>query len=118
MGINNTSFRYQAGLLSKNSAETSYQAIAEVVGPGEASAIALALERSNSRLILGDIRARKYAKRLGLSITGTIGVIAEAEKSGTISSAMTLINKIQQTNFWLSNKVLAEVKRAFQRKRQ
>lgn len=56
-----------------------YRAIAELVDEGEASAIALALRNINSLLILDDIRARKYAKKLGLKVMGTLGVIAKAE---------------------------------------
>ena len=47
-----------------------------VVGPGEAEAIALALEKG-MRIILDDRKARGVARRLGLSITGTVGLGGE-----------------------------------------
>ena len=90
--------------------EKSYRAIAEILDEGEASAIALALESGNSRLILDDIRARRYAKRLNLSVTGTLGIIALAQKEGIISSALDLVEKIQKTNFRLSERVLERIK--------
>ena len=92
-----------------------YRAIAELVDEGEASAIALALRNINSLLILDDIRARKYAKKLGLKVMGTLGVIAKAEKEGKIASAMDLIAKIQKTNFRLSPKVLDEIRKSLGR---
>ena len=92
--------------------EKSYRAIAGILDDGEASAIALALDMSDSRLILDDIQARKYAKRLNLSVTGTLGIIALAQKEGIIPSAMKIIDKIQDTNFRLSDRVLARIKQA------
>ncbi len=92
--------------------EQSYRAIAEIIDEGEASAIALALETDNCRLILDDIRARKYAKQLDLSVTGTLGIIAQAQKAGIIPSALAVIDKIQATNFRLSARVIEQVKQA------
>ena len=92
--------------------EQSYRAIAEIIDEGEASAIALALEINECRLILDDIRARKYAKQLHLSVTGTLGIVAQAQKAGIIPSALTIIDKIQATNFRLSARVIEQVKQA------
>ena len=69
---------------------------------GEASAIALALETLNSTIILDDYKARKIAARLGLSYTGTIGVIIKAKLQGIIPAVRPLLTKIKQTNFHLS----------------
>ena len=92
--------------------ERSYRAIAEIIDEGEASAIALALEIDGCRLILDDIRAWKYAKQLDLSVTGTLGIVAQAQKAGIIPSAFTVIDKIQETNFRLSARVVEQVKQA------
>ncbi len=56
------------------------------IDKGEASAIALALEVSDCTIILDDYKARKIAERLGITITGTIGVIVKAKLSGIIPS--------------------------------
>ena len=45
------------------------------IDKGESSAIALALEISDSTLIIDDYKARKIAEQLKLSYTGTLGVI-------------------------------------------
>lgn len=69
---------------------------------GESSAIALALETPNSTVILDDYKARKIAERLGITFTGTIGVIIKAKLNGVIPSVKPLLGKIKQTDFRLS----------------
>lgn len=72
---------------------------------GEASAIALALEISDSLVILDDQKARKVANRLGVEITGTIGVIVKAKLRGIIESIKPLLAKIRKTDFRLSDEI-------------
>lgn len=72
---------------------------------GESSAIALALGTPECTVILDDIKARKIAERLGLEITGTIGVIAKAKLNGIIPSIKPLIEKIKRTNFRLASDI-------------
>ena len=78
----------------------------EQVDRGEASAIALALEITDSTLIVDDQRARKLAESLGIEITGTIGVIIRGKLDGNIPSIRPLLTKIQQTNFRLSDQLV------------
>lgn len=82
------------------------------IDKGESSAIALALEISDSLLILDDIKARKVATQLGLSITGTLGIIIKAKHEGIIPSVIPILNKIKQTDFRLSNEVELQVLKA------
>ena len=76
---------------------------------GEASAIALALEQSNCLLIIDELKGRKLAKQLGLTITGTLGVLAEAKISGLTPLVLPLIDKIKQTDFRLSKQLEIEI---------
>lgn len=69
---------------------------------GESSAIALALETPDSTLILDDYKARLIAERLGINITGTIGVIVKAKLQGIIPSIKPILEKIKKTDFRLS----------------
>ena len=46
---------------------------------GEASAIALAIEKQNCLLILDDNKARKAATRLGINYIGALGLLVEAK---------------------------------------
>lgn len=74
---------------------------------GEASAMALAVEISNSLLILDDLKARKLAKQLNLVFTGTLGVISKAKEEKHIDQIKPILNKILQTNFRLSEEVIS-----------
>ena len=75
------------------------------IDKGEASAIALALETRNNILILDDWKARKVAERLGISVTGTLGVIIKAKNSGLIPSIKPFLEKIRETNFRISEEL-------------
>jgi predicted nucleic acid-binding protein len=72
---------------------------------GESSAIALAIETQNSILILDDFKARKIAKNLGLTFTGTIGIIIKAKLKGIIPSIKPFIEKIRETDFRISAEI-------------
>ncbi len=72
---------------------------------GESSAIALALGTPECTIILDDIKARRIAERLGLEITGTIGVIIKAKLNGIIPSIKPLIEKVKTTNFRLTQDI-------------
>jgi len=87
----------------KNPENKNYQKILELtVDPGEASAIALAVEQSDCLLILDDQKARKLAAELNLKFTGTIALLVEAKLNGYITSVRPIINKIRKTNFHLT----------------
>ncbi len=75
------------------------------IDKGESSAIALALEISDSILILDDYKARRIAQHLGLTFTGTIGIIIKAKLQGIIESIKPLLDKIKQTDFRLSDEL-------------
>ena len=75
------------------------------IDKGEASAIALALETSDNIVILDDWKARKVAERLGISVTGTLGVIIKAKNTGIIPSIKPYLDKIRDTNFRISEEL-------------
>ena len=81
----------------------------ETIDAGEASAIALAVEIKDCYLILDDLRARKVASGLGLTFTGTLGVIASAKKRGVIPSARHLFEQLRETDFWISDKFFQQL---------
>jgi predicted nucleic acid-binding protein len=77
--------------------------------PGEASAIALALEIPDSTIILDDQKARNAAAALGLHITGTLGTIVKAKREGIIESVQLIIDKLLHANFRMSDEIIREV---------
>jgi predicted nucleic acid-binding protein len=86
-----------------------YQEFLETqIDKGEASAIALAKEFEDSLLIIDDLKARKLAVKLNLKITGTLGIIHKAKQLGIIKNVKPLIDKILQTDFRISPKIIDE----------
>ena len=91
----------------KDAVNLHYQEILELqVDKGEASAIALAIEITPCILIVDDYKARKVATKLGIKITGTIGIIVKAKLNGIFPSIKPYINKIKETNFRLSDELV------------
>lgn len=74
--------------------------------PGEASAIALALESAGSLLIIDEKRGRQVAKSYGLVTVGTLGVLLEAKRMAVIPSIRPLIDNMTAANFRIAPKLL------------
>lgn len=76
---------------------------------GEASSIALALELENATLIIDEIKGRKIARSLNIEIIRTIGLLLLAEKKGVIKNAFTVIMKMVNKGFRLSDSLLEKL---------
>lgn len=68
------------------------------LGVGECEAIALALELHADVLLLDDRKARREAQRLGLTVIGTLAVLATAARRGLVDLAV-VIAQLEQTTF-------------------
>ncbi len=79
-----------------------------LIDEGEAEAITLALEANADLLLVDDRDARSLAKRLGLQVMGTLGVIALAKYEGLIPEAKPVVEKLVESDFWMSKKILEE----------
>jgi len=82
--------------------KTLQEVFKETVDQGEASAIALAMETSNSILIIDDLKGRKLASKMALNFIGTLGLLVKAKEYGVISAVKPYIEKIQATDFRVS----------------
>ncbi len=76
-----------------------------------AEAIALAMELQDVSIILDDGKARRIAARLGLEVTGTLGVLIAAKKRGLIESVGTGLEALDQAGFRMSAELRAETLR-------
>jgi predicted nucleic acid-binding protein len=63
------------------------------------------------RIILDDRQARLVARRLGISITGTVGILVRAKRSGIIPSLKPLLSKLEVNQFYISNVLKEEALR-------
>lgn len=76
------------------------------IDKGEAAAIAPALEIPNTTLVIDDIKGRKVAKQLKLNYTGGIGGLKRAKAEGLFPSLKIILDKVQQTNFRLTQTLI------------
>ena len=90
----------------------SNQALAKALrlqlGPGEAEAIALAVELGADRLILDDQRARQIAAKLQIPITGTVGIALRAKHNGLLPLVRPFFDQLRAAGFRLSDRLLQQ----------
>ncbi len=79
---------------------------------GEAEAIALAYERSADRTIMDDLAGRRCARKLGLPLVGTLGLLLAARLKGELPSLKSEVEKLSGAGFYVSDRLLEEVLRA------
>jgi predicted nucleic acid-binding protein len=76
--------------------------------PGEAEAIALALEIKAELLLIDERRGRAIATRLGLRITGLLGILVEAKQRSLIPSVKPLMDALIATSEFRVSQLLYE----------
>jgi predicted nucleic acid-binding protein len=85
--------------------------LAEGLDPGECEAIALAVEMRADFLLIDENLGRAAALRLGLRITGLLGVLLVAKQRHLIVAVAPNIRALVAEVFWLSDEVIARVLR-------
>lgn len=81
--------------------------------PGEAAAIALARRLNSTLLIVDDMTARCIAQRLGLRITGTVGVVLAAAERRLIDDPFLMLHELRtRGGLWLSDAFLDNLRSA------
>ena len=76
---------------------------------GEASSCALALETDDSVVIVDDLKGRKIAGKLGLKITGTLGIVLRAKERNLIDSLKSVVEQIRNEGFYVSEELENEI---------
>lgn len=80
---------------------------------GEVETMILAQQSPKADLIvLDDNAARKTADFLGLTVTGTIGILLKAKQNGIIAQIKPLLNEIMQNGFFISDRLLQMILKA------
>lgn len=81
-----------------------------MVDAGEAEAIALAVEKG-VRVILDDRKARSVASRLGVPVTGTVGLLLKAKQAGLVTAIKPLLAALAANQFHISQELVTEALR-------
>ncbi len=76
--------------------------LATVLDMGEAEALVLAGELHADLFLTDDALARTEAKRSGLAVVGTIGILTQARDQGFISAVLPLLLELRSHGQWLS----------------
>jgi predicted nucleic acid-binding protein len=76
--------------------------LASGLGVGELQVIALAKETAEHLALLDDRRARRFARLLGLTYSGTLGVLLKAKQQGILERLAPVCDALEQRGFRLS----------------
>ena len=78
---------------------------------GEVETMILASELKADLCIIDDQVARNHAKFLGLTVTGTLGLLAKGKERGFIERVVPLMDSLIQNGIYISDKLYADVRR-------
>jgi len=62
---------------------------------GESEAISLAVNSGSELMLIDEREGREVARRLGLRLTGTLGILMRAKLDGSLTSLKDVINELQ-----------------------
>ncbi|HZF12200.1 MAG TPA: DUF3368 domain-containing protein [Thermoanaerobaculia bacterium] len=75
--------------------------LAAGLGAGEREVLALAVEMADPLVILDDSLARRFAARLGVPLTGTLGLLLKAKQARRIKSIRPYLDQLETLRFRL-----------------
>jgi predicted nucleic acid-binding protein len=81
--------------------EQALLAMAPDLGPGEREALALAVQIPDSLVLLVEAAARRHARLLGISVTGTLGVLLKAKETGYLAAVGPVLDTLDALRFRL-----------------
>ena len=83
-----------------------YQMYRSRLHAGEVEVMILAQQSPKADLIvLDDMAARRTAEYLGLTVTGTIGVLIKAKQRGLIPAVLPVLEELESNGFFISERV-------------
>jgi predicted nucleic acid-binding protein len=86
------------------------QLLREQIDEGESEAIRLAMDNPSSVVLLDDVAARSVAIRLGLRVTGTVGLLLRAKQDGLIPLIQPLIEQLRvDGRFYIAPAIMLQI---------
>ena len=89
---------------------TEVEAMTRRLDAGEQEAIALAHTRG-ALLLMDDRLGRQAARRLNVTLTGTVGLLIRAEELGLVPRAAPILEEMRLHGYWLSDALIARARR-------
>jgi predicted nucleic acid-binding protein len=99
-------FLHQISWLEQLEAPVPLDALAIVLGRGEAEAIVLARHYPGALLLLDDRQARRAAEAPGLAATGSAGVLVRAKREGLIAAVRPFLRSMRNNGYYMSDRVI------------
>ena len=87
----------------------------QIIDPGEAEAVSLAVQVKGDWLLTDDAQARQFAESLGVETHGSVGVLLWAVAVGTVDNrrkAHQLLEGLANSSLWISERVIQEASKA------
>jgi predicted nucleic acid-binding protein len=78
---------------------------------GEADVLALAEERDARLVVIDERKARRYAERLGLPLTGTLGLLLAAKEAGLIELVTVWTDRLREAGLYLKPDLVQKILR-------
>lgn len=86
-------------------ADAASMALSADLDRGETEVIALARELNARLVVIDDRLGRRHALRLGLEITGSIGVLLRAKELGHVDRILPLLERLESNGLYLSERL-------------
>ncbi len=76
---------------------------------GETEVLVLAEEQGASLVLIDERKARRFAERMGLPLSGTLGVLLLAKEEKVISAVAPVLRKIQEAGLYFHSELIERV---------
>ena len=79
----------------------------QILGPGEAEAIALAEQEGARFLLIDDAKGRRTARARGIPVVGVAGVLLAAKSRGELAAVGPVLDRLSDAGYRLSPRLVA-----------
>ena len=83
--------------------------LAQLLGPGEAEAVALAEQKDARFLLVDDAKGRRIARLREIPVVGVAGVLLAGKSRGAITAVGPILEELSNTGYRLSSRLVAGV---------
>ena len=98
-------------IVAKATQVTLVNELRQQVDPGEAEAIALALELNAHALIIDERRGRELARAYGVERVGVLGILVQAKQKGYLERVTPEIHKLQAIGFRMHDRLIDRIRK-------